>query len=62
MTKRIHITVTPTGETKVQTLGFIGRTCRLASAFIEKALGKVTEDKPTTAVEEQQSCQAKCQQ
>jgi hypothetical protein len=50
--KRIQITVTPTGETKIETLGFIGRTCKLASAFLERALGRVTDDQPTTQVEE----------
>ena len=59
--KTIEITVSPTGETRVQTLGFVGRTCRLASAFLEKALGIVTEDKATTPAEEQ-SCQNRCQQ
>ena len=54
--KTIEITVTPTGETKVRTLGFVGRTCKLASAFLEKALGIVTSDKATTQAEEQQ-CQ-----
>jgi hypothetical protein len=52
MTKTIEITVTPTGETKVQTKGFIGRTCKLASAFLEKALGLVTSDKNTASTEE----------
>jgi len=55
--KRIEITVTPVGETKVQTLGFIGRTCKLTSAFLEKALGLITEDQPTTQGEEQQQSQ-----
>ena len=54
--KTIEITITPTGETKVKTLGFVGRTCKLASAFLEKALGIVTEDKATNHAEEQ-SCQ-----
>jgi hypothetical protein len=58
--KTIKITVTPTGETKVQTLGFIGRTCKLASAFLEKALGNVISDRPTNTAEEHQ-CQNKCQ-
>lgn len=59
--KTIKITVTPTGETTVQTLGFVGRTCKFASAFLEKALGRVTEDKPTTPAEEVQ-CQTNCRQ
>lgn len=59
--KKIEITVTPAGEAKVTTLGFLGRTCKLASAFLEKALGIVTEDKPTNQAEEQQ-CHNQCQQ
>ncbi|MCX7428796.1 MAG: DUF2997 domain-containing protein [Planctomycetia bacterium] len=58
--KTIEITVTPTGETRVKTLGFVGRTCKLASAFLEKALGSVTEDRDCTQTQEQQ-CQAKHQ-
>jgi hypothetical protein len=60
--KVIKITVAPNGDTKVRTLGFAGRTCKLASAFLEKALGKVTSDKATTHAEEQQcENQRKCQ-
>jgi len=59
--KTIEITVSPTGETKVQTKGFVGRTCKLASAFLEKALGRVLSDRATTDAQEQ-SCQAKCRQ
>ncbi|MFH1921780.1 MAG: DUF2997 domain-containing protein [Planctomycetota bacterium] len=62
MSKRIEITVDPKGDVKVATLGFVGRTCRLASAFLEKALGIVIEDKATTQAEEQQQCQNKYQQ
>jgi len=54
--KIIEITVSSAGETKVQTKGFVGMTCRQASAFLEKALGTVTEDKITSAVENAQ-CQ-----
>jgi hypothetical protein len=61
MTKTIEITVTPTGETKVQTKGFIGQTCKLASAFLEKALGLVTSDKDT-ATNEENACHQKSQQ
>jgi len=60
MSRTIEITVSPTGETRVQTLGFVGRTCKLASAFLEKALGKVTDDRATTSAEEQ-SCQNRYQ-
>ena len=40
MTKIIEITVSPTGQTDVQTKGFVGGDCRDASRFIEEALGQ----------------------
>lgn len=38
--KKIEITFSETGETRVKTFGFIGKVCLLASDFIEKALGR----------------------
>ncbi len=38
--KTIEITVTPTGDTIVQTKGFSGPGCRDASRFVEQALGE----------------------
>ena len=46
-TKTIEITVTPQGETTVQTKGFGGSSCRDASSFIERALGERTSEKLT---------------
>lgn len=44
MTRTIEIIVSPTGETKVETKGFTGGSCREASRLIEQALGqKATE-------------------
>ena len=40
MNKTIEITVSPTGQTNVQTKGFIGGECREASRFVEEALGQ----------------------
>ena len=40
MNKTIEITVSPTGQTQVQTKGFIGGECREASRFVEEALGQ----------------------
>ena len=37
--KTIKITVTPTGQTRVETIGFSGGECREASRFVEIALG-----------------------
>jgi hypothetical protein len=37
--KLIEVTVSPAGETTVQTKGFAGAECREASRFLEQALG-----------------------
>lgn len=38
--KLIEITVSPTGQSSVQTKGFNGGECREASKFVEEALGQ----------------------
>jgi hypothetical protein len=38
--KTIEITVSPKGETRIQTKGFSGQECREASKFLEQALGQ----------------------
>jgi len=52
--KKIEITVTPAGEARVTTLGFVGRTCTLASPSLERVLGIVTENRATNQTKEQQ--------
>jgi Protein of unknown function (DUF2997) len=47
MTLTIEIIVSPTGQTKIETKGFAGSSCRDASRFLEEALGVKTEDRPT---------------
>ncbi len=42
--KIIEITVSPDGETKVETRGFTGGECREASRFVEQALGRRTAE------------------
>ena len=42
--KTIEITVSPKGESQVETKGFTSNECRDASKFIESALGKVTDE------------------
>jgi Protein of unknown function (DUF2997) len=37
--KTIKITVSPAGQTRVETTGFSGGECREASRFVEQALG-----------------------
>ena len=51
--KTIEITVSPKGETTVQTKGFAGGECRQASEFIEKALGQRTGEQLTAEFHQQ---------
>ena len=53
MSKTIEIVVTPTGQTQVQTKGFVGSECRQASQFIEQALGKQTQEELTAEFHQQ---------
>jgi hypothetical protein len=43
----IEITVSPKGETTVQTKGFTGADCLLASKWLEKVLGIATAENKT---------------
>jgi hypothetical protein len=60
----IEVTISPTGETTVQTKGYVGGSCLQASKFLEEALGTVTGERKTNeffeqiAVEQQQHNQA----
>ena len=40
MNKTIEITISPKGETSVETKGFAGSSCRDASKFVEQAVGQ----------------------
>jgi Protein of unknown function (DUF2997) len=44
LSKTIEITVGPKGETRVETKGFSGPECRIASQFVEQALGQRTSE------------------
>jgi hypothetical protein len=45
--KIIEITISPKGETRVQTKGFAGADCQQASRFLEQALGQRTKEQLT---------------
>jgi hypothetical protein len=47
MPRLIEVTVSPTGETTIQTKGYAGGDCLLASKFLEQALGVTTADHQT---------------
>ncbi|HSG70751.1 MAG TPA: DUF2997 domain-containing protein [Planctomycetaceae bacterium] len=55
--KTLEITVSPTGETKVETKGFSGSECRDASRFVEQALGKTLNEQLTSEFYTSQSQQ-----
>jgi hypothetical protein len=62
MSKLIEIVVSPTGQTHIQTKGFVGGECRQASRFIEQALGKQTCEELTAEFHQQVSQQQANQQ
>ena len=62
MSKTIEIVVTPTGQTQVQTRGFVGSECRAASQFIEQVLGERTGEQLTAEFHQQASQQQSPQQ
>jgi hypothetical protein len=53
--KTIEITVSPRGETQIETKGFTGDECREASRFLEQALGKSIREQLTSEFHQQQT-------
>jgi hypothetical protein len=62
MTQVIEITVSPKGETTVQTRGFQGGSCRDASRFIEQALGAHVGEQLTAEFHQAQTTQNQLRQ
>lgn len=52
--KIIEVIVSPDGQTKVETKGFVGSDCQQASKFIEAALGQRTGEQLTPEYYSQQ--------
>ena len=48
MPRVIEVTVSPTGETSIQTKGYSGGECLQASKFLEQALGAAVADQKTS--------------
>jgi hypothetical protein len=46
--KIIEVTVSPTGETTLQTKGYAGQDCLRASKALEQALGVTTSERKTS--------------
>ena len=60
--KTIEIIVTANGETKVQTKGFTGSSCREANKFIENALGEPGTEQLTAEFHQQATTQQQVEQ
>jgi hypothetical protein len=61
-TRTIEVVVSPQGDTRVETKGFTGSSCRLASRFLEEALGTSVSEKLTGEFYEQETAQHRVQQ
>ena len=53
--KIIELIVSPTGETRLETKGFTGSSCREASKLIEEALGQRRDERLTAEFHASQS-------
>jgi Protein of unknown function (DUF2997) len=62
MSKIIEVTVSPSGETKVQTKGYAGSECLQASKFLEDALGVATKETRTVEFYEEVKTEEHVQQ
>jgi hypothetical protein len=58
----IEVTVSPQGETTVQTKGYSGADCVQASKFLEQALGVPTQDCKTAEFYEEVAAEQHIQQ
>jgi hypothetical protein len=58
----IEVIVSPKGETRVETKGFAGNSCRQASQFLEQALGTAANEKLTAEFYQQEAGQNRMQQ
>jgi hypothetical protein len=47
MSRVIEVIVSPSGETTIQTKGYVGGECQQASKWLEQALGVSTADRKT---------------
>jgi hypothetical protein len=62
MPRIIEMTISPTGETTVQTKGYTSAECQQASKWLEQALGIVAADQKTGEFYERQANQQQIHQ
>ena len=60
--KTIEVIVAPNGQTKIETKGFSGASCRAASEFLESALGIKTAERRTAEFYQSQSAEQSLRQ
>jgi len=58
----IEVVISSTGETRVETKGFAGSTCRQASQFLEQTLGAKLGESLTAEFHVQEPAQNRIQQ
>ena len=58
----IEVVISPQGETRVETKGFAGSSCRQASQFLEQALGTTANEQFTAEFYQQEATQNRIQQ
>ena len=61
MTKIIEVVISPTGQVRVETKGYLGSACRLASASLEQALGLRQQEQLTPAFHQTSQAQTNTQ-
>ena len=62
MARLIEVTVSPQGETTLQTKDYAGAECRQASQFLEQALGVTVQDRNTSEFYTEAQAQQHAQQ
>ena len=62
MARLIEVTVSPAGETTVQTKGYVGGECQQASKWLEAALGLVADEQKTPEFYQSQDAEQKVRQ
>ena len=55
MPQIIEVVISPQGETRVETKGFTGSSCRQASQFLEQALGTTANEELTVEFYQQEA-------
>ena len=62
ISQTIEVVISPQGETRVETKGFTGGSCRQASQFLEQALGTTADEKLTAEFYQQEATANRIQQ